>query len=527
MKKLFVFIVIILAQQSDLFGQNPYFHYLTSSGGTGNAKAFGVRANPDGSSLLTGSFDGICDLGNTSFTPNGQTDAFVAKVNVDGTFAWARAIGGPGNDYGRNAISDRTGNSYFLGSFTDSMAVGPTLLKSKGGEDLFLMKVDLVGNVIWVQSFGGPGQNVGIGLTLDSLGNPIICGYFNSSMSIGDSTWTGTGGFLAKVHSQGNLLWAKGMKFQTCTSVHADISGNIFLGGSFDNSLTLGPSTIVSKGGLDGFLAKLDTGGNFLWAKSFGGSTWDQVLAVSSDYAGNVYSTGHFESTVTLGDSTVTSIGQQDIIVSKWSASGENIWNRFYGSPGLEQGNGISTDSIGNCYVTGVFSGPMVINSQLYQNQPANALAPWILKLSQNGAFQWFHPLLTTFGVGRDISVDTYGNGYATGYYNNSLQLGASYISANGGSDVFLLKFGNSPVGISPKNEKSLLQLFPNPAKDIVQISAPFPLQTVIISDLLGRVFPLSLDNENQLDVSGLPSGCYLLKVNSHGASFQEKLLIE
>ncbi len=120
----------------------PSYAWATKGGGTGSDAAIGVSALPDGSSIITGFFSGTATFGATSLISAGSNDSFTAKVNADGTYAWATKGGGTGSDgaIGVSALAD--GSSIITGQFSGTATFGATSLISNGSFDAFTAKVN-------------------------------------------------------------------------------------------------------------------------------------------------------------------------------------------------------------------------------------------------------------------------------------------------------------------------------------------------------------------------------------------------
>src|SRR5262249_59299526 len=114
----------------------------------------------------------------------------------------------------------------------------------------------------------------------------------------------------------------------------------------------------TSRGGGDGYLAKLDPSGQIQWVRQFGGTGGDWMADVGVDAAGNVYTTGRFVGTMTLGDTRLTSRGGTDAFVTKLNSDGEFLWSRSMGSAADDIAGGLAVDAAGNTYYTGWFVGP-------------------------------------------------------------------------------------------------------------------------------------------------------------------------
>jgi len=218
---------------------------------------------------------------------------------------------------------------------------------------------------IWSKRFGGSGDDFGRSVSVDSLGNVYITGYFSSStIDFGGGALTNAGGddiFLAKFDSNGNHLWSKrfgGSSSDYGSSVSVDSSGNVYITGYFNSStIDFGGGVLTNAGGSDIFLAKFDSNGNHLWSKRFGEDYSDIGSSVSVDSSGNVYITGYFNSsTIDFGGGVLTNNGNTDIFLAKFDSNGNHIWSKRFGRGGVDRGYSVSVDSSGNVYGTGYYN---------------------------------------------------------------------------------------------------------------------------------------------------------------------------
>ena len=136
-----------------------------------------------------------------------------------------------------------------------------------------------------------------------------------------------------------------------------DPDGNLVVLGKYRGSVSFGSSTLSALGEDDVFVAKLDANGNFLWARSCGGTGADSAGGLGVDAAGNIYVTGVFRANALFGSIPLTSSGQGDIFVAKYNGSGDCLWARSSGGIGGDSGDALATDAVGNTYIAGVFSG--------------------------------------------------------------------------------------------------------------------------------------------------------------------------
>ena len=175
--------------------------------------------------------------------------------------------------------------------------------------------------------------------------------------------------FIWKISSSGTFIWAKnigGIGSDNDEAVATDASGNVYVTGGFTFTPDFDPGpgtfTIATFGGEDIYVLKLNSSGDFVWAKQLGGSSGEGGRDIKADADGNVYTTGLFVNSADFdpGPSTfiLTSAGPStDIFISKLDADGNFIWAISFGELTLDQGLSISLDASGNVYSSGYFQG--------------------------------------------------------------------------------------------------------------------------------------------------------------------------
>ena len=225
------------------------------------------------------------------------------------TWQWARTHGGAEREVSKAVVTDNSGNVYITGSFSTSLVTfGTTNLINVSGtcspdcSDLFLVKYDPTGNVIWARSAGSNLNDEGLAICTDPIGNIFITGNFQGTSIAFNSTVLYNFGpfrtfFIAKYDSQGNLLWARNTANQSSgygTGIACDTLGNVVASGWFSSvSIAFGSITLTNTNSLstDIFLVKYDPAGNVMWARKGGGTEYDYATAIASDLSGNVFVT--------------------------------------------------------------------------------------------------------------------------------------------------------------------------------------------------------------------------------------------
>ena len=201
----------------------------------------------------------------------------------------------------------------------------------------------------WAKSFGGANEDYGYSITVDTLGNVYTTGYFQGTVDFDPGAGTtnlSSNGFadvfVQKMDPQGNLLWAKsfgGAGSDRGNATTVDASGNIYTKGDYRDTVDFDPGSGVTNLSSNGFAAdvfvqKMDPQGNFLWAKSFGGSSVEIGRSITVDASGNVYAIGEFIGTVDFdpgaGTTNLSSNGGADFFVQKMSQLTTGIVENSY-----------------------------------------------------------------------------------------------------------------------------------------------------------------------------------------------------
>ena len=312
-----------------------------------------------------------------NLTSAGEYDCFVSKLDSAGNFVWAKRIGGINGDNGYAIALDGTSNLYTSGFFVGSVDFDPGAdvfsLTSAGAADIFVSKLDSAGNFIWAKSMGGTGNDAANAVSLDDAGNVYTTGFFLSTADFdpgaGVSNLTSAGFqdiFVSKLDNAGNFVWAQrigGKSSDSANDMAIDAVGNLYMTGYFDETVDFDPGAAVfnltSAAASDIFVSKLDSAGNFAWARRMGGAGSDSGISITVDLAGGVYSTGNFWNTVDFDTGAsvfrVKCAGEFDIYVSKLDSEGNYVWAKTNGGSAGDSGNGIKIDSAGQVHTTGYF----------------------------------------------------------------------------------------------------------------------------------------------------------------------------
>jgi len=540
--------------------QSASFLWAKSAGGTSYDEGNCISTDANGNVYVTGYFQSpSITFGTTTLTNTGAFDIFVVKYDASGNVLWAKGVGGTKDDVGNGISTDANGNVYVTGFFySTSITFGTTTLKnhSNSTNDIFIVKYDANGNVLWAKNEGGLGYEFGKSVATDANGNVFVTGNFSSStITLGTSTLSNTSAFawdifVVKYDASGNALWAKGAGGTTseyANGISTDAKGNVFVtGGFYSASISFGTTTLKNTmaNSSDIFVVKYDAGGNVLWAKNEGGTDEDDGYSISTDANGNAFLTGQFKSpSITFGAITLTnnppnpSTGtvSYDMFVVKYDASGNVLWAKGVGGVDYEVGFNSSTDANGNVYVTGGFhSNSITFGTTTLTNA---YVGQWhsdifVVKYDTNGNVLWAKGvggIDDDFGHG--ISADANGNVYVTGYFHSpSIAFGTTTLTNTGGS-VFVVKLGGVTTGLDDLSVNSTIKIFPNPfsSSTTLQVNENLKDATLTVYNSFGQIVKeiknlsgltvvLSLDN--------LACGSYFVRLTDENKIYTNKLVL-
>ncbi|NOT74308.1 MAG: hypothetical protein HOP08_05215 [Cyclobacteriaceae bacterium] len=397
---------------------------------------------------------------------------------------WARKIGGSSSDLGTFVAKDAAGNLYYTGYFTTSADFDPSSgvftlnTASAGQRDSYITKFNSDGQLIWAKAFGGTNIDQGNAVTIDNSGNILITGMFvgtadfNPGTGVNNLTSLGNRDvYVLKLDINGDYVWAQ--KFGNTSldegfGIKTDASGNVYTVGIFAGNVDFDPGagTAIlnsSTSNHDTFVVKLDASGNYVWAKSFGGTGFDTSYSLALDASNNVILTGRYNGAIDLdpgpGTSTAPVYGSDDIFITKLDVNGGFVWTKTFGGTGTDWGFGVTTDASGNIYSTGYFAGTVDFNpgaGTFNLTILANYTEAYVQKLDASGNFIWAvrmggpNTATSEETYGKSIDLDPSGNILTTGEFTGTADFdpGAGTFNITAVStaqpDIFVSKLSNN-----------------------------------------------------------------------------------
>jgi len=371
--------------------------------------------------------------GDQTVKKNAPADAFVVKLGADGKIAWARTFGSELDD-SANGVAVRGDQIVVVGQFSDEMKLGEFSKKAMGADDLFVASFDPTGGVRWLWHAGGRDSDGANAVAATPDGGWVVGGSYTGTATFGTvelKSRGGSDGFLLKLNAAGDLEWVKsfgGRYPDRIKHLGVDGQGNIYVQGEFRDTADFGgPKPLVAAGGADFdiVLAKYDLNGDHKWSKRFGSQFDESAGGIAVDPAGNVTITGAFRKTISFGDKDDhTSLGEDDIYIARFDTNGKLAWARSYGAERDDAGNGVASDAAGNTVLTGWFQSAVDFGIGPVRSKNYNKDV-FALKLDTNGALTWFQ----TWGdkdhdQGRALALDDKGAAYVLGLFRFQLAAG-------------------------------------------------------------------------------------------------------
>jgi gliding motility-associated-like protein len=481
-KKVFipVLLVILLYAPPVLLSQ-PVFNWAISYGSSAPTGDQGeaIALDDSGNVYVTGYFHGSPDFdpgpGVYSLSvPAPRRAGYIAKYTASGNLVWAKACAG---DETTDIALDHNGNIYVTGVFYDSADFDPgpgvyMLSSASSSVQVYVVKLDNAGNFIWAKFVNSNSADLARSLVLDSQDNVYVLGDFSGhadfdpgpDSAIIDFYPNGWDIFVWKLDSDGNYIWAKrigGNWVDSGDDMAIDKQDNIYFTGKFMSMVDFDPgpgsydlySTLYD----EIFVCKLNSDGNFVYAKQFGAD--GRGLSLDVDEEGNVVFAGFFKATVDFdpgpGTHYITSSGSWDAFLAKLDKSGNLAWVQQYGDSIFGfAANSVVLDAHSNIYLTGWFQRTVDFDpGPAIHNAAGDSTADlYLTQLDAAGNFLMVSHLNGSAYEGGYAMALSCGSLYITGGFSGTVDFdpGAdtSMLTANTGlgGDAFITRYDLHPL---------------------------------------------------------------------------------
>jgi len=345
-----------------VYNANGFPREFRQFGDTSNQYAQCVAFAPDGDLFVGGYISGVANLGGTSLTSAGGADIVLAHYTDDLAHVWSKRFGDASSQYAIEMDVNTAGDVWLCGYFAGTVAFGGTLT-SAGGNDAYIARFNGLGTHQFSARFGDTATQYGNSIAVDGADNVYLTGLVSGSINLGGAVLTSAGSndaYLAKFNAAGVHQWSKifgdtGNQFAQEVSVTA--SGLCCITGSFGGTINFGGSALTSTGSDDIFLACFNTGGFHQWSKRFGDASQQSGISVSAGDAG-VYITGNIQGSADFGGGALTSVGQRDLYLARFTTLGAHVSSALYGDATSQYGTGVD-QAPGRVVLGAYFEGTM------------------------------------------------------------------------------------------------------------------------------------------------------------------------
>ncbi|WP_422090112.1 hypothetical protein [Tenacibaculum ovolyticum] len=314
------------------FDKNDKLLWQNTYGGSKDEKAYQIiKTNDSGFAIIGYNKSNDGDLN----ANEGFEDIWILKLNANGDILWKTNTGFSGTDKGLSIIQTND-NGFFVGSLLDVTASGGlgnarSAARRHAGGDYWGIKLNSSGNIEWRKYFGGTNTETCYGITETSDGYLMIGA--SDSVDVDIKNNKGSYDFwIVKIDKSGTLLWEKsfgGSEIDEARAITPTNDGNFIIIGD-----TRSENKDVSKnnGGADLWVIKINTDGNLIWEKNYGGSSFDVGRSVHKTLDGGFLISGSSRSS----DNELTNKGQNDAWILKIDNNGNQQWQQTVGGTEID-----------------------------------------------------------------------------------------------------------------------------------------------------------------------------------------------
>lgn len=558
MKTKLFFTVLIMLVLSLLSGQQPEWAWLQMTSGSGQCIINATMTDSQNRIIIAGTFSGEVSIGGKTITSQGDYDGYIAQLDMNGNWLWAKAFGGLGNEYAHRIAIDAEDNIWVGGSFSQTFFLGDFELECLGLADFFCAKLSPNGEFLAATSFGTEYSDILNGMAISPLGNVYLCGSYRGAISFGDFELSmpssSYGCFIAKLDQELQPVWAQQLGYNLQPNVYSnppefinigtDNYDNCYLTGNFYDQCYIGNppgGIILNNNNMSGFVAKLGPDGNALWAERVGTGSAG-ITNSYTDANGNTYISCDRYFMPLKADDRLDSLPR----FAKISPAGSWVWIETFGNMEPCFSVLISGDVDGNCYLTGELFGDVSFGGYNLTGASIDNNI-FVAKGNATGGWEW---AIQTYDTGWRIdchirAIHPFTNGDCVIVGSNqdtSLYFGDLFLPTAENRYSFILRVNapSSPVSDELINPAvASIQAFPNPSR----ASVSFHIQTEKgiqarpgIYNLKGQLVksfpeatyqPDSVLSWDGIDQKGLPcsAGIYFMRLEAKGMTMSKRFI--
>ncbi|MGQ1786753.1 SBBP repeat-containing protein [Saccharicrinis sp. GN24d3] len=365
---------------------------------------------------------------------------------------WMEQLGGPGWDFPNGIAIDSKDNIYIAGGFTETLQGGRKGLKSEGNRDVYVARFNDKGKLQWLWQAGGEKADKITAIKAAPNNDMYIAGMLEGEMKFGKQKleYAGKQLFVSRINKRGKSDWVYTLPYSGAASgylLDTDKHGNIILGGVFSDSLVCENGDIISKGHNDIFVLRLTPEGKLDKVKRYGGKGTEKLTALSTDSLGNIYLSGNNEQELSADETVIAAKGKKQTgnsFVLQADSTLTAQWAKTYTSPSYAEITGLATDKQNNLLLSGNFNHNLLVDTLQYET---NGLTDFfVARADTSGNVLW----LKTFGGQysdriNHLKLNKLGGAMIAGSFNDSLVLDTTVIKTKGHlANTFIAQYDTS-----------------------------------------------------------------------------------
>ena len=391
---------------------------------------FKVKTDHTGNTFITGTFYGSQTFDALTLNSAGNYDIFLVKYNASGQVVWGKSAGGVDNDYGSNLVLDRLGNCYLTGKIQQKVKFSTIEVNNpnSGVSDAFVAKYNSLGDVEWVMNAGNAGIDDAVAVSLDGLNNCYLTGSYSANINFGSIRLTT--GTSSSYLSKINVSEPSGRSIFTLPLTKLTYISGTEIEVPFRTYGEVKNGTVYT-------VELSDPTGGFFYPVAIGTGIKSPIKAVIPPLS--VISNTYRVRVVALSENLIGNDNGSDIALNH---SGLQITPNWSFSKNIEgKTTSMTCSSKNQLFTSGNYDAPFQLEK--YQMTGAGS---YIASYDTNGVLQWAKQIISGTSYIKFITTDTEGNLYVTGKFGNSISLSGNNLTSLGKNDVFLAKFNNQGI---------------------------------------------------------------------------------
>jgi hypothetical protein len=416
----------------------------TSFGAGSDETITKIERDSKGNFIVLGTYDQVFDIdGNTLVIEVGQ-EFFLAKFSPTGDALWVRSFTGIGVDQGADIAVDEQDVIYLAAYFDSKVRINDEAIFAEGGVDGLVMQISPAGFNGWIKNLGGAETSRTLGIWVDGT-HVYAVGDFEGTGKMDDFIINSQGGtdmWMAKIEkTEAIISWVKsygGAGDDRFTRIVKDFRDDLYVCGASGSTFTFGSQTFTAGSGEDVFVGKQTYEGTPIWSKQATGNfEGNEALFMEVDEEANIYVSGLFANTLTVGDRSLTAGADTDGFLLSFNANGGLRWTQHTQTSGAGRLNGLHILN-NRLYVAGTAQDGTLFDQEVVSGAQGDLafLAGFSLagNLQRIGYFD---------GPGNEAGVDLSGQNESIamiGTFEQSLDFDGETATSVGGSDIFLAR---------------------------------------------------------------------------------------